>query len=73
VGNTSQHPDLVIGKIDTIDIYSLRICKGKKLTGVLVAKWYFLNAFALSTGNTQIDMKYFFQKFTINIYWWFNL
>jgi len=47
VDNTSQLPDLGIGKIDTIDIYSLKICKGKKLTGVLVAKWYFLNAFAL--------------------------
>jgi len=47
VDNTSQLPDLGIGKIDTKDIYSLRICKGKKLTGVLVAKWYFLNAFAL--------------------------
>jgi len=45
--NTSQLPDLGIGKIDTIDIYSLRICKGIKLTGVLLAKWYFLNAFVL--------------------------
>jgi hypothetical protein len=60
VDNTSQLPDLGIGNIDTIDIYSLRICKGKKLTGVLVAKWYFLNAFALGHFfSILIDLKIF--------------